>query len=197
MLFELCCILEIFLPTLTVFFLLWQCASVGVVLLELSSHHSNHYRNCWRNGEPSKSNKYALNFLFLREDHKKHILRRYFTCLFGEASVRIQVRILLEYKYRVKQIHCFAYFKKSYKQKLGKLVIELKFNLQYKLQLKLKFSSQAFHLPSAQSNSGVLSLSITYLSILLLLAAGTTTEPSMPMCYAISSAFLILLPNKC
>lgn len=49
---------------LTVFFLLWQHASVGAVLLELSSHHPDHYKSCWRNAEPSKSSKYELTFSF-------------------------------------------------------------------------------------------------------------------------------------
>lgn len=73
---------------LTVFFLLWQHASVEAVLLELSSHHPDHYKSCccWRNGEPSKSSKYELTFSFSEgKSHKSTQRKRYFTCFLEKS----------------------------------------------------------------------------------------------------------------
>lgn len=55
----------------TGFFLPWQHASVGAVLLELSSRHSDHYRSCWKNDKPIKSNNYVLTFTFLEGRSQK------------------------------------------------------------------------------------------------------------------------------
>lgn len=146
--------------------------------------------------------KHALTFTFLKEDLKKHVVRRHFTCFLEQFLLRWFSRILSSiWGKHVVLLILNRFLTDSYKQNLCNLVTELQLSLQSKFQLKLEFNSLKLPFPlSTVQPRGTepghyLSKHFTISGCLHHYRTKRTDREHQDCC-ATSSMFLILLPNK-